>query len=491
MVNIVTISITFIIFLFIAVILMITFDMTDHTIAALIGASIAIIYIAQIWTPWRESQIQIYTNLANGYPIGSPEYDHFTELALAYTLLPMIFNGEVFAHFFGEWVDLSTLIVILSLMVITEIAKDSGLFQYIAVKALRFSKGSPRRLLLIFCGITFAMSTVLATTVLIIGPLTILACDALEQNPTPFLIANAMCGNAGGITTVIASVPTMLVAGATLYDFVWFASTLLPLGLMLLGVTGFVAVTLFRKKFTTPRPSRVNDLMALDAWIMVEDRNVFYRTAILFVVMVVLFVMFGGAGFTWVVAFVMALLFVLLSGIPTERIFKEVEWTALFFFIGLFLVVGCMEEFWVLAILGAGISMLTQGSVAAATVSMLWLTGITSGAIDNIPVTATLIPVADSLTQFQILQGGNPGGAIWSALIVGAVLGGALTPIASVANVMTMTVANKENRPISYGTFLRTGVIMFFLYLLIGTGYLLFRLFFLPIPLPPAYFIDG
>ncbi|MFX1581845.1 MAG: SLC13 family permease, partial [Promethearchaeota archaeon] len=295
----------------------------------------------------------------------------------------------------------------------------------------------------------------------------------------------------GGITTVIASVPCMLVAGATLYDFVWFATTLLPLGLMLLGVTGFVAVRLFRKTFKTPRPSRVNDLMALDAWTMVEDRNVFYRTAILFVALIVGFVVFGTSGFTWVVAFVMALLFVLLSGIPTERIFKEVEWTSLFFFIGLFLIVGCMEEFAVLTSIGIVISVLTQGSSAGATVLMLWLTGFTSGAIDNIPVTATLIPVADSLTRFQIAQGTNPGGVIWGSLVVGAVLGGALTPIASVANVMTMTVANKENRPISYGTFLRTGVIMFVLYLLIGTGYLLLRLFFLPIPLPPAYSIQG
>jgi Na+/H+ antiporter NhaD/arsenite permease-like protein len=148
-----------------------------------------------------------------------------------------------------------------------------------------------------------------------------------------------------------------------------------------------------------------------------------------------------------------------------------------------------MEEFWVLTYIGAVISSLTGGNPAVATVSMLWLTGFTSGAIDNIPVTATLIPVADSLTRIQILQGANPGGAIWAALTTGAVLGGALTPIASVANVMTMSVANKENRPISYGEFLRTGALMFFLYLLIGTGYLLLRLFFLPIPLPPAYFV--
>ncbi len=474
----------FAILIFIAVILMITFDITDHTIAALIGASIALIYFAQIWPGWQINQIETFINLANQFPPHSQQYEYFMEKATLYQLLPPIFDSEVFAYFFGEWIDLSTIIVILALMVITEIAKDSGLFQFIAVKALGFSKGSPRRLLLLFCSLTFLMSTVIATTVLIIGPLTILACDALEQNPTPYLIAGAMCGNVGGITTVIASVPTMLVAGETLYDFGWFAVNLLPLGLILLGFTTFISLRIFRRDFTIPRQSRVSDLMALDAWTMVEDRNVFYRTAILFVAMIVGFIIFGTSGFTWVVAFVMAMLFVLLSGIPARRIFREVEWTTLFFFIGLFIVVGCMEEFWVLFFIGQGVASITGGDPALASISILWITGFTSGAIDNIPVTATLIPVARDL---GLVTGPQSAGTIWASLIAGAVLGGALTPIASVANVMTMTVAKKENRPISYGKFLRTGVIMFLTYLLVGTGYLLLRLFFLPIPAPPNY----
>ncbi len=459
-----------IILLFIAVILLITFDVVDHTIASLIGASLAIIYLWQIWPTWHLHQVETYTSLG------------LVNQAQWYAENPF-FTAEVFGHFFTEWIDLPTIIVILALMVITEIAKDSGLFQFIAVKALSFSKGNPKLLMVIFCTITFLMSTVLATTVLIIGPLTILACDALEQNPTPYLIANAMCGNVGGITTVIASVPTMLVSGATLYGFLWFASTTLPLGLILLGTTVLIVMHIFRRDFITPRRSRVSDLMALDAWTMVEDRNIFYRTAILFVAMIIGFIIFGSIGLTWVVAFVMAMLFVLLSGIPSKRIFREVDWTALFFFIGLFIIVGCMEEFWVLFRVGEFVQQITGGDPALATLTILWITGMTSGAIDNIPVTATLIPVARDLAIFS---GPSAAGGIWAALITGAVLGGALTPIASVANVMTMTVAERENRPINYGRFLRVGIIMFAVFLLVGSGYLLLRLFFLPIPPPPS-----
>ena len=237
---------------------------------------------------------------------------------------------------------------------------------------------------------------------------------------------------------------------------------------------------MFRREFTTPRQTRVNDLMALDAWTMVENRNVFYRTSILFVAMVVCFVIFGTSGYTWVVAFLFAMLFVLLSGIEPKRIFREVDWTALFFFIGLFLIVGAMEEFWVLTWIGDNVAQLTGNNPALSTVTMLWITGLTSGAIDNIPVTATLIPVARDLAAVTPTAAGS----IWASLTIGAVLGGTLTPIASVANVMTMTVAERENRHISYGKFLQVGAIMFFLFLGVGMGYLLLRLFLLPIPPP-------
>jgi Na+/H+ antiporter NhaD/arsenite permease-like protein len=460
----------FIIMLFVAVILMITLDMTDHTVAALLGASIFLLYLSQIWSYWQPAMIHFWTHEGD------------ITLANEYIAAGSVFNLEAFAILFIRWVDLGTIIVILSLMVITEIARDSGLFQYIAIQALKFSGGSPRKLMAIFTALTFLMSTVLATTALIMAPLTIVACDALEQNPTPHLISNAMAGNAGGITTAIASVPAMLVAGATGYDFAWFAINLLPLGLMLLGVTILINLYLNRRSFITPRPQRIRELMEIDAWNMVEDRGVFYRTAILFVALVIGFVIFGAAGYSFMVALIFALIFVIFSGVPANRLFREVEWTALFFFIGLFILVGGMEEFFVLHIIGDGMKALISGNPVFAVISTIWITGVTSGAVDNIPVTATLIPV------LRIVAAELPyviTGPIWASLVAGAVLGGALTPIASAANVLTMTVARKEGRSIKYGRFLMTGAILFFLYLGITTLYMIARLFFLPIGPPP------
>jgi Na+/H+ antiporter NhaD/arsenite permease-like protein len=454
----------FAIILFVAIILLIMLDVMDHTAAALIGGIIAIFYVAMIWPAWRDTVIATH-----------PEAN--------YHLLPPNFNAVVFAFFFNKWVDLPTLILILSMMVITEIAKDSGVFQFIAVKAIKFTRGDTRKLLIILCALSFAMTTVLTqiTTILIMGTLTFLACDALEINPVPFLISIALASNVGGITSMIASVPAMLVAGATFYSFPWFIINMMPLGLILITVMLFVVLHLFRKDFIQPRQARIEDLMDLDPWEMVPSRPVFYRTALLLILIIVGFIILGSAGLTFLVALGGALLFVVLSGIRPGQVFKEIEWSALFFFIGLFFLVGLLEEFGVLHAIGHGIQILTLGNPYIAAILMVWITGITSGFVDNIPVTLTFIPVVNILASGPIPL---PAGALWASLLAGAVLGGCLTPIASAANVLVVTISEKENRPIPKNRFLLIGVILTLVFLFFSTLYILFRVFLIPIPAP-------
>ncbi len=454
----------FAIVLFVAIILLIMMDVIDHTAAALIGATIAIFYLAIIWSSWREIIITV-------------------DPGANYDLLPPTFNAIVFAYFFNKWVDLPTLILILSMMIITEVTKDSGFFQYIAIKSIKFSRGDTRRLLVIMCGLSFAMTTVLTqiTTMLIMGTLTFLACDALEINPAPFLISIALAANVGGITSLIASVPAMLIAGATLYNFQWFILDIMPLGLLLLAIMLFVVLRLFKKDLIIPKQSRVEDLMELDPWEMVPNRMVFYRTAFLLILIVVGFIVLGSAGLTFLVALGGALLFVVLSGIRPGQILKEIEWSALFFFIGLFFLVGLLEEFRVLDAIGHVLALLTFGSPFIATTLMVWISGLTSGFVDNIPVTLTFIPVVEILTMGPLPI---PEGSLWASLLAGAVLGGCLTPIASAANVLAVSIADKEERPLPKRQFLITGVILTLLFLFFSTLYLLFRLSIFPIPAP-------
>ena len=450
--------------LFMAIILLIMLDVMDHTAAALIGGIIAIFYLASIWPAWRAAVIS-------------------ADPSSPYQLLPGHFNTEVFVYFFNKWVDLPTLILILSMLVITEVSKDSGVFQFIVIKAIKFSGGNTRKLLAIFCLLSFGMTTILTqiTTMLIMGTLIFLACDALEINPAPYLISVALVANVGGITSIIASVPAMLIAGSTLYAFEWFIINMMPLGLILLVITLFIVLRLFRKDFIIPRRSRVDDLLEIDEWLLVPNRLVFYRTAILLIVIIIGFITMGSLGLTFLIALGGALAFITLSGVRPSEIFKEIQWSVIFFFMGLFLLVGLLEEFGVLEAIGHGILDLTGGNALLATFLMVWISGLTSGLVDNIPVTLTFIPVV------QVLSIGPPAlpvGNLWASLLAGTVLGGCLTPIASAANVLAVTIAEKEKRPLPKSTFLRTGVMLTLVFLLVSTGYLLLRILILPIPAP-------
>ncbi len=392
----------FALILFIAIILLIMLEVIDHTAAALIGGILAIFYLAIIWPVWREAVI-------------------LADPSSPYQFLPEQFNSTVFAFFFNKWVDLPTLILILSMLVITEVSKDSGVFQFIVIKAIKFSRGDTRKLLIIFCLLSFGMTTILTqiTTMLIMGTLIFLACDALETNPAPYLISVALVTNVGGITSLIASVPAMLIAGATLYTFDWFILNMMSLGLTLLAITIFLVLRLFRKDFIIPRRSRIDDLLEIDEWELVPNRLVFYRTAILLIVIIVGFITIGSLGLTFLVALGGALAFVTLSGFRPGEIFKEIEWSVIFFFLGLFFLVGLLEEFGVLETIGHGILVLTGGNAFFATFLMVWISGLTSGFVDNIPVTLTLIPVVQVLTTGPPAL---PAGNLWAALITGAVL---------------------------------------------------------------------
>ena len=454
----------FALILFIAIILLIMLDVMDHTAAALIGGIVAIFYLASIWPIWRETVI-------------------LADPSSPYQLLPAQFNSTVFAFFFNKWVDLPTLILILSMLVITEVSKDSGVFQFIVVKAIKFSKGDTRRLLIIFCLLSFGMTTILTqiTTMLIMGTLIFLACDALETNPVPYLISVALAANVGGVTSLIASVPAMLIGGNTLYTFEWFFINMMPLGLTLLAITIFIVLRLFRKDFIIPRRSRVEDLLELDEWELVPNRLVFYRTTVLLIIIITGFITIGSLGLTFLVALAGALAFVTLSGIRPSEIFKEIEWSVIFFFLGLFFLVGLLEEFGVLETIGHGILTLTGGNAFFATFLMVWISGLTSGLVDNIPVTLTFIPVV------HVLSTGPPAlptGNLWAALLAGSVLGGCLTPIASAANVLAVAIAEKEGRPLPKSQFLRIGVILTLVFLLVSTSYLCLRIFLFPIPAP-------
>ncbi len=433
---------TFVFIVFVVVVMLITMDVLNETIAALLGATVILVFMVQIWPIWTGELLT--------YP--------------------------VFADLLVHWVDFRTIIIILAVMVITEPVKDSGFFQYVSIKAVKWSRGGPAILLAIFCLLAFLLSAVLTqiATMVLLGSMTMIVCESLDFNPTPYLISEALVSNAGAVSTMISGIPNILIAGATGYDFNWFLVNLLPIAFLLAIVGVVICIGFFRKTLRRPTERQIHQLMDFEEATVIPSRPTFYRTAILLSAMIIGFIVFSQ--YAYIIAIIAAVAFLVLGGHPDE-VLKEVEWSSILFFIGLFVIVGAMEEFGVIAALATQVILLTGGNSVSAHLVILWITGLTSGVVDNIPITMALIPVVEGLTAIGI-----PAGTLWIALTLGAELGGCLTPISSTANLLAYRTAARHKRPIPYRTFLTIGVIITLVFLGVSTAYVLLRLFFLPIP---------
>ncbi len=433
---------TFVFIVFVVVVMLITMDVLNETIAALLGATVILVFMVQIWPIWTGEFLT--------YP--------------------------VFADLLVHWVDFRTIIIILAVMVITEPVKDSGFFQYVSIKAVKWSRGGPAILLAIFCLLAFLLSAVLTqiATMVLLGSMTMIVCESLDFNPTPYLISEALVSNAGAVSTMISGIPNILIAGATGYDFNWFLVNLLPIAFLLAIVGVVICIGFFRKTLRRPTERQIHQLMDFEEATVIPSRPTFYRTAILLSAMIIGFIVFSQ--YAYIIAIIAAVAFLVLGGHPDE-VLKEVEWSSILFFIGLFVIVGAMEEFGVIAALATQVILLTGGNSVSAHLVILWITGLTSGVVDNIPITMALIPVVEGLTAIGI-----PAGTLWIALTLGAELGGCLTPISSTANLLAYRTAARHKRPIPYRTFLTIGVIITLVFLGVSTAYVLLRLFFLPIP---------
>jgi Na+/H+ antiporter NhaD/arsenite permease-like protein len=429
----------FAILLLVLVTILIMSNKLDQTVVALVGASLALIFLAEIWPSWA------------GVPF---TYDTFAKLAAE------------------QWIDWRTLIVILSIMIVAEPVKNSGLFQFIAVQAVKLSGGRPRILLATLCLVTFAVSALLTdmAAMILVGMLTIIVCDALAFQPQPFLIAEALVTSAGSASTLIAGPPNMLLAGASGYDFIWFLVNLTPITLIMAVAAILLCCSLFRKQLKPLSPERRTELMELDAWTMVPDRGLFYRVAILLTLMVAGFILYSEQ--VYIVAFIAAVVF-LLSGRP-QRVIKEVEWSSILFFIGLFIVVGLLQEFGVTAAMASASLAVSGGSPAVAPFTVLWSTALATNVVDDTAFTLTFIPVVKGLVSAGVAPS-----AAWIAMTMGIQLGGFI-PFTSTGGLLAYQLASREHRPIAYRSFIAAAVVVSLAYLGIGSLYLLLRLLLLP-----------
>ncbi len=403
--------------------------------------------------------------------------------------------GGVSGESVYQHIDLNVIFLLMGMMIIVHTLAETGFFQWLAIGIARASGGSPIKILLGLFATTAVLSGLLdnVTTIILIAPVTILIADQLEISPVPFLILEAIASNIGGTGTMIGDPPNILIGSHADLSFNQFILNLAPVALISLLVTGLGVWLFFRKSLRVSEDIRARLREADPAGAITDKRNAFRVGG------VVLLVLFG---FTLhsilhipvgIVALLGAMIAVVVSGEDVHDSFAAVEWPTLMFFVGLFILVGGLQEKGVLKWVAQHIVSLTEGHLFLTALLVLWGSAVASAIVDNIPFVASMIPVIAHLApeigghigieetaQMQRLVA-EP---LWWSLALGACLGGNATIVGASANVVMAGVAEKHGHHVSFGKFALYGIPAVIVSLLIASVYVYLRYFaFSPLPL--------
>ncbi|MGY4712636.1 SLC13 family permease [Mycolicibacterium sp. CBM1] len=374
-------------------------------------------------------------------------------------------------------IDWDVIFLLLGMMVIVGVLRQTGVFEYTAIWAAKRAKGSPLRVMILLALITAAASALLdnVTTVLLIAPVTLLVCERLAINPVPFLLAEVFASNIGGTATLIGDPPNIIIASRAGLSFNDFLVHMAPLVLIALGVFLLSLPVLFRGSFTV-EPERVAEVMALSEREAIRDVRLLVKCG---VVLAAVFAAFIGHSLFHVEPSVVALLgagvLIVISGVERNHYLGSVEWETLLFFAGLFILVGALVKTGVIARVAEFAGAATGGNALLAAMAILLVSAVLSGVIDNIPYVATMSPVVADLAATVA----NPvhGQALWWALAAGADFGGNLTAVGASANVVMLGIAAREGYPISFWEFTRKGVVVTALTVGVAAPYVWLRYF--------------
>ncbi|HIT92363.1 MAG TPA: ArsB/NhaD family transporter [Candidatus Stercorousia faecigallinarum] len=381
-------------------------------------------------------------------------------------------DGAINAHYFINFVDFNVIFLLVSMMIIVSIATRSGMFNWIANELLRLTKGHPK-LVLFTLGIFTAVTSAFldnVTTVILIMPVTFFIAKQLDINPLPFLITEIFASNIGGTATLIGDPPNIIIGSAAGLSFMDFLKELTGVVSIILLVVVFLMMFIFRKSLKAA-PEKMQVVANLDNSKTITDFPLLIRSAIVLVLVILGFVLHDITHIETCVTAMLGASVLLLFEKPKD-ILCDVEWNTIFFFIGLFIIIGGLEASGGIALMAKWILKVTQGSQEATAMIILWASGFISGIIDNIPYTATMTPM---LLEIQKTMGGDYTYPLWWCLSLGACLGGNMTIIGAAANVIVSETSAHNGHPIPFMRFLKYGVITMLISLAISSVYIYLR----------------
>jgi Na+/H+ antiporter NhaD/arsenite permease-like protein len=397
------------------------------------------------------------------------EWVHRTKVALV-GAAAMVIIGVLDETDAIRAVDWATLGLLTGMMIIVGLTERTGIFTYLALQVARRSGGRPLRLVFLLALTTAVLSAFLdnLTTVLLIVPITLLLADLLDLPAIPLVIVEIVASNIGGTATLIGDPPNIMIGThVAQLGFVDFVVNLGPVALVALLVATGMLYLGFRKQLRIA-PERAGAIMALDPLQDVRGRPYVTRSVVVLVATIVCFFLHSLLGLApVVVALGGATAMLLLAADDVEDALSRVEWSTIFFFLGLFVMVGGLEQRGVIGHVANAVASVTGGSAHGEALLILWGSAGGSALVDNIPFTAAMIPVVDHL------QVGKFDDANWWALALGACFGGNATLIAAAANVASAGVLERHGEHLSFVRFLWAGIPVTLVSLLIATGYLL------------------
>lgn len=396
---------------------------------------------------------------------------HRTVAAITGAIL-LILTGVLTVESSFTYVDINTLGVLIGMMIFVTVVKNSGIFEYIAIKSAKLAKGRPWAIMAMFMVITAVLSAFLdnVTTVLLIGPMTLAITSMLRVNPVPFFMTQILASNIGGTATLIGDPPNIMIgsaAGLSFMDFVWNTG---PAVVLIMAATILSFYFIYGRKMSADQAS-IQAVMHLDENKAIKDKPLLIKSVVMIALVVIGFVFHAQLHLeSCTVALTAAAVMLLIGKQDLEETIAGVEWTTIIFFTGLFIVVGGLQETGIVQILANWLIDATQGNLALTLVIMLWVSAIVSSFLDNIPFVATLIPLI-----LTMQSSGMDVMPLWWAVSLGACLGGNGTIIGASANVVLSGISAKHGHPISFMGYLKVGYPMMLLSILISTVYLLIR----------------
>ncbi len=367
-----------------------------------------------------------------------------------------------------DFIDFDTIGLLCGMMITVSIMRKTGLFEYIAIKGIKITGGNPWRILIVLSVITAILSAFLdnVTTVLIVVPLTFAVADTIKINPTPILISEILFSNIGGAATLIGDPPNIMIGGATHLEFIDFLNNNLPVVVVVSIVTLVILRVIYYKRLTSNKVEKVK-IAAFDESRAIGNTKFLIKNLIVFSLIIIAFITHHlhhinlasislGGGF----------ILMMVTRQSPEEIMKEIEWPTLFFFMGLFIIVGGLEKTGIITYLADQMIVVTNGEEEKGVQLVLWLSAVSTTFINSIPYTATMISVIENM------GGTEP---LWWALSLGACFGGNGTLIGAAANIIVAGFAQKTDYPLTFKDYVKIGIPLMLVSIVITSVYLYLR----------------